>query len=246
MATAATALRTRLGWLVLLAACWQPPAAPVPTGQAPPGAGPAPAPTVTWTERELATTGLPAIARDGSSIVIAHRDGDGGRGNPNLTLIEKDRGDRELRRLVVVSSDDVDRLDAAGRERRLSTAARWLEQRHAAVQLVAMPPLAIRAQTDDAPAQASGRGITVRWAPSQLVIALDADRGHPPRSRPTPASWLAADYPLCQTCTEVCHNDAFLGGAYADLERAAAVIVVSYRGTDTCWEPGSQDHVVVW
>lgn len=247
--TVANVMRTGLGPLLVIAACRQPPAPPVLTGHSPPGATEAPAPTVTWADRNFATTGLPAIARDGSSIVVAHRDSDGGRGNPNLTLIEIDRGDRELGRLVVVSSDDVDRLDPPRLELRLGKAASWLEQRHAAKHLVAMTALVTSEPTDDAPAQAIGPGITMRWAPSQLVVVLDRDGGPgagAPPSRPTPVSWLAADHPLCPTCSEVCHNDAFLGGGYADLERSAVVVVVAYRGSDTCWEPGSQEHVVAW
>ena len=33
-----------------------------------------------WVKRDIATTGLPVIAVDGSAVVIAHRDNDGGRG----------------------------------------------------------------------------------------------------------------------------------------------------------------------
>jgi hypothetical protein len=238
------ALRAGLGGLFVIAACRQP-APPVLAGRSPPGDPATPAPTVTWADRVFTTTGLPAIAHDGSSIVVAHRDSDGGRGNPNLTLIEKDRDDRELGRFVVVSSDDVDRLDPRGLELRIARATAWLEDRHAARHLVAMTALVTSAPTDGAPAQAIGAGVTLRWAPSQLVVVLGRGRGAP-LSRATPAGWLAPDYPLCQTCSEVCHNDAFLGGAYADLERSAVVVVVAYRGSDTCWEPGSQEHVVVW
>ncbi len=103
--------------------------------------------------------------------------------------------------------------------------------------LVTSPP------TDDAPAQAVGAGIALRWAPNRLVLER---AGGAPVLRTTPASWLAADHPLCRTCSEVCHNEAFLGSGYADLARSAVVVVVAYRGSDTCWEPRSQEHVVVW
>ena len=66
-----------------LAACARPEPQPPLTGRAPD----TPPPSVAWRGRDIAITGLPAIARDGSSIVIAHRDSDGGRGNPNLTLV---------------------------------------------------------------------------------------------------------------------------------------------------------------
>jgi len=227
---------------VLATAGCSPPGSPLLIGRAPGGPANA-APTVRWAGRAIATTGLPAIARDGRSIVIAHRDGDAGRGNPNMTLVEKDRGDRELDRRVVITSDDVDRLDPHELELRFTAAARWLDERAAARQLVAMAALVTTAPTDDAPAQATGAGLTVRWTPNQLIIERV---GGTAVVRATPTSWLAADYPLCQTCSEVCHNEAFLAGGYADVERSAAVVVVAYRGTDTCWEPGSQEHIVVW
>ena len=68
----------------------------------------------------------------------------------------------------------------------------------------------------------------------------------PPARRTTPASWLATDYPMCGSCSDVCHNDAFLGGGYVDLARAALIVVIAYRGTDLCWEPSSQEHIVTW
>ena len=244
--TVANAARMGLGWLLAIAACWQP-APPALLGRAPPGAPATPPPTVSWADRSFATTGLPAIAHDGSSIVVAHRDSDGGRGNPNLTLIERDRDDREVGRLVVASSDDIDHLDPRGLEIRIARATAWLEQRHAATHLVPMTALVTSAPTDDAPAQAIGPGVTLRWVPNQLVLVLGDRRGSSaPLVRATPGSWLAADYPLCPTCSEVCHNEAFLGGAYAELARSAVVVVVAYRGSDTCWEPGSQEHIVVW
>jgi len=222
-----------------LAACTHPEPPPL-TGRAPDS----PPPSVVWRGRDIAITGLPAIAGDGSSIVVAHRDSDGGRGNPNLTLVEKDRGDREVRRLAVITATEVDELAAAEIARRFAAAAAWLDERHAAAHLVAMDALEIHPGTDEAPPTATGGdGALLRWVPSALELVLG------PASRvlrSTPPSWLVADRPMCPGCTEVCHNDAFLGGGYLDRDRRAALIVVSYRGTDTCWEPGSEAHVIAW
>jgi hypothetical protein len=236
------AVRAGLGTMLALAACGQP-SPPVLTGHRPSGDPLGPEPTVRWAEHAIATTGLPAIARDGKTFVIAHRDSDGGRGNPNVTLIEKDREDQELRRFVVVTADDVDRLGAQDLELRFARAAGWLEERHADRHLVAMTALVTRPATDDAPAEASGAGVTVRWAPNHA----DLDRGDgAPVSRPTSASWLVPDAPLCPGCREVCHREPFLAGGFVDLERTAVIVVVAYRTTDTCWDPGSQEHVVAW
>jgi hypothetical protein len=231
----------RLGLLLAIAACGSPAPPPPPlSGHAAPDAPAHPEPTLAWVKRDIVTTGLPAIASDGSSVVIAHRDNDGGRGNPNLTLIEKDRNDRTLRSHVVITADDSDQLPHAQIQDRLRSAAAWIHERHAAKHLVPMTALTMAKPTG---VPAVGPGVAVRWSPNQVVIERD---GAAPITHTTPASWLAPDHPMCRTCTEVCHNDAFLGAAYVDIERAVAVIVVAYHGTDTCWEPSSQEHVVVW
>lgn len=230
-----------LGWLVI-AACGSAAPAPPSTGATPaaPAAPAGPAPAAQWTGSDVATTGLPAVASDGSAVVIAHRDNDGGRGNPNLTLIEKDRSDREVSRLVVLAPNDIDHEGAAQIAARFAQAAAWLRERHEARRLVAMTALA---RSEELPDTARGAGITVRWVPGQLVLERE---GRPPVVRPTPASWLAPDRPMCHGCTETCQNEAFLGGGHVDPERAVALVIISYRGTDICWEPSSQHHVIAW
>jgi hypothetical protein len=226
---------------IAIAACSSPSPPPPPlTGHAAPDAPTSPEPTVAWVKRDIATTGLPAIAADGSSVVVAHRDNDGGRGNPNLTLVEKDRNDRTLKSHVVLTADDTDQLTSAQIEDRLRAATAWLRERHAARHLVPMTALTMSKPMG---VPAVGAGVAVRWSPNQLVIER---QGGSPITRATPATWLAPDHPMCRNCTEVCHNDAFLGAAYIDLERTLALIVVSYQGSDTCWEPSSQAHAVVW
>jgi hypothetical protein len=232
----------RLAWVAVLVACG-PPGTPPLTGRAPSEAPATPEPTVRWTQREIMTEGLPAIASDGSVVVIAHRDSDGGRGNPNLTLIEKDRGDREVARLVVLTATEADDLPLLQIDDRFAKATAWLSGRHAATHLVPMTKLVVSMLTDDAPAQATGGGVTVRWMPNELTLERTSGA---PIQRTTPTSWLATDYPMCQGCSEVCHNDAFLGDGYLDAARQAVLVVISYRGTDTCWEPGSQEHVITW
>jgi hypothetical protein len=233
-----------LGWLVI-AACGAAPAPsatvdprPPPAGSATPPAGPGP--KLQWNGRDFTSTGLPAIASDGSAIVIAHRDNDGGRGNPNLTLIERDRSDRDVHRLVVLTPNDFDHEDATQIAARFERAAAWLRERHDARRLVALTALT---KPDALSDTAQGTGVTVRWTPSRLVIER---AGAAPVVRTIPASWLARDRPECQGCTEMCHNEAFLGGAYVDLARSVALVIVSYHGTDICWEPSSQHHVIAW
>lgn len=237
----------RLGWMFAIAACGQtapPPVTSRTTAEAPTAEVPAtPEPTVRWSARTIVTQGLPAIARDGTSIVIAHRDNDSGRGNPNLTLIEKDRDDRDVSRLVVLTANEADTLAPPQIEARFKQAAVWLHERHAARHLVPMTALTTGLPTGNGPAPATGDGVTLRWTPNQLVL----ERG--PITlvrRATPVTWLAPDYPMCRGCSEVCHNEAFLGGGNVDLARKVVLVIVAYRGTDICWEPSVQEHVVSW
>jgi hypothetical protein len=241
----------------VLGACRQAPPEPLTGGSQASNPPTTPAPTAVWRNHEIVVTGLPAIAENGAVVVVAHRDSDGGRGNPNLTLIERDRRDEVVRQLQVITATEVDQLTPAEIERRFSAAAGWLEERHAARHLVAMTALEAHPPIDTTPGFATGRhGEIVRWAPSTLEVDLGsrpASSGSgagsapgPHLTRATPPTWLVADRPLCATCTEVCHIDAFLGGAYLDIARRAAIVVVSFRGSDTCAEPGSQEHVVIW
>jgi hypothetical protein len=232
----------RLASILAIAACGQ--SAPPPlAGRATSAAPATPEPTVRWGPRAITAEGLPAIASDGSTIAIAHRDSDGGRGNPNLTLIEKDRNDRELGRFVVLTATEADDLAPAQIEDRFQKAAVWLHERHTTKHLVPLTALVPGQPTEGPPASVTGNGVTLRWTPNQLTI----ERG--PSTllrRPTPLSWLAPEYPMCRGCSEVCRNDAFLGGGYLDIARRVAIVVVTYRGTDLCWEPSAQEHVVTW
>jgi hypothetical protein len=44
----------------------------------------------------------------------------------------------------------------------------------------------------------------------------------------------------------MCSNPAFLSGAYHATEINALVVDIGYKGTDTCWEPSDQLHVIAW
>lgn len=235
-------MRAPLIWLAgaALVACSRPEPPPPLTGRA---IVTTPPPSVTWRGRDIAITGLPAIAEDGSSIVVAHRDSDGERGNPNLTLVEKDRGDRVVRRLEVITATEVDQLGADAIARRFAAASTWLDQRHAAAHLVAMTALDFHPATDEALAAATRGDVTMRWVPGELMLVLGPGWR---LLRSTPPSWLVADRPMCAGCSEVCHIDAVLGGGYVDLDHRLALVVVSYRGSDTCSEPGPEAHVVTW
>jgi hypothetical protein len=214
-----------------------------------PATSSAPAPAIGWSETGFAPTGLPAVASDGTVVVTARRDEDGGRGNPNLTIIVTDRRDAVIKRVSVMTAEDAetmydDRGAGAELKRRIAAANAMLADLHRAHDLVPLVQLAI---DDSGPPEdhtrATGKNLIVDWKPSHLTIRRDGVRVV---DTETSAAWLARDHAMCATCGEVCHNPAYLAAVWADAARNIALISISYTGTDTCWEPSSQHHVVGW
>ena len=79
------------------------------------GGPPGPAPTVAWSggapadgDGSFATTGLPAVADDGSRVLYDWQQGDGGRGYPNLRLVTVDRADQVIDTRVVLDVEAVE------------------------------------------------------------------------------------------------------------------------------------------
>jgi len=243
----------RLAWLVLFAACSGPPLAPAIEGTAPPIAAPTmPPPSVRWIDNGFDEVGLPAVARDGALVVYGKIDGDGGRGNPNLTIVTADRKDAIASQLIVLGVDEVDTMfDAAGMtapmRTRISDANRMLARLHTTHDLV---PLAVASvperqlASEDPPAPSSPREdvVSVRWTGPQLEIVRGSRRIATP---PLPAAKVV-ERPLCATCTDTCSNAPFLGAAWVDEARKVALVRIDYTGTDTCWEPNAELHVVSW
>jgi len=178
--------------------------------------------------------------------VLAEVAGDGGRGNPNLAIVVRDRTDHELERRVILAPAEAETLigaDGPGpvlRERMAAGDAllRGLHARHQLVPLLAMsvpPPAPISDRHE--PLTATDGRHTVMWSPSRLVIMAGAS---PLLDAPTPATWLATPG------DRGCANPAFLGAAAIAAAQRAVVVTIAYLGTDTCWEPDAQPHVVTW
>jgi hypothetical protein len=234
--------------LIAVAACGAP-AAPLSSHVEPrPPAGPAP--TIAWGDHTFAPTGLPAVSRDGSVVVLGLMKEDGARGNPNLAIVVKDRHDAAVQTISVMTADEADALVAETAspelQKRIAAANDTLAKLHAAHDLVPLDKLGI----DDsiAPPQRHLVGdiaLSIDWKPSIVEVRRPGQRL---LYRETPASWLVKDTRMCPngSCTEMCHNPAFLNGAWASKARAIAVLTISYEGTDTCWEPASEYHVIAW
>ena len=238
--------------LALGAGCYRSPGPP-PSGTAP-AADPTPAgppPRVTWADNGFNTTRLPAVSADGSQVLIPTQDSDGGRGNPNFRVVIKDRADVEVGTKVVLTVDEAGSVFDGGEQhpeldKRLAAVNAWLGEQNTARRLVPLAPLEVeRAEEMASDFRATGRGVTLEWKQNRVTIVQG---GKPLVDRATPATWLVADKPMYPGAgpDEVCHNPAFLAGASIDVSRKIAVLVITYYGTDSCWEPPATHHVVAW
>nr|MDQ3366875.1 hypothetical protein [Myxococcota bacterium] len=170
-------------------------------------------------------------------------------------LVIKDRRDHETERFVVLAADEADGMVSASGpipalRTRLTRANGRLVALHALHDLrplTALATAAPEAPVTGTPRHARGADLAITWDTRRLTIrggVTGADAVL--LDTTTPTSWLVADRPMCAGCPETCSNPAFLRAAHADAARAVAVLTISYGGTDLCWEPSSQHHVVSW
>lgn len=220
--------------VAVVAACGGAPApAPLSQQRDAPALATGPAPVIGWAFNRFTVTGLPAVAADGSLAVATVRDPDGGRGYPNLTLVVRDRSDRLVNTIEVMAANEYEPFDAqddAGPQlaARIASANRALGELHARVSLVPMVP---------------AEGIAAEWsAPRLHVRTPDGRQLHAVDG----TSWLAPSGPRCQQCPP-CENPAYVASMHAapSVERVL-LVTIAYEGTDSCWEPASQPHVVAW
>ena len=230
----------KFGALALtLAACGHAATKPIATPPAtPPPATPLPevsttqhVPTVEFDGR-IDVVGLPAIADDGSYMVVAHQDSDGGRGNPNLTLVAIDRNDKKLKSLVVLTVEDSDKLadkpDAI--RARFDLANRWLAKLASERRLIALQPM-------------SAETLPITWVKGRLRVVID---GATVLDRASPPTWVVPDEAMYKGSTDKCSHPARIETGYIDAKRRLAMIQVAYEGSDMCWEPSAQEHVISW
>jgi hypothetical protein len=58
-------------------------------------------------------------------------------------------------------------------------------------------------------------------------------------------AWLAPTGKRCAQCAP-CENPAWLDAFYKAPEINVVVVRITYAGTDICWEPPAQLHVIAW
>lgn len=228
--------------LVALAACGSTaPALPLQGSAVPPPPPRTAPPSLAWAHDTFARSGLPAVSNEGQLVVFATSDIDGGRGNLNLRVESRTRADTGAQKITVLTVDETESLVADTRPTpalvlRISAANSWLADLHHRV--VLHPLRALVVDTTDVWTQHAAKldDLALDWQKDHLTITK---AGKLLLSRDTPVTWRAPD-------RDQCSNPAKLGNAWVDAERRIALVEVIYNGTDTCWEPSAQLHVVAW
>ena len=232
-----------LAWLLAVAACQQG-AAPVATrGSAAPPAPPAlPAdaaraidaapdagdPTAHLFELPEATA-----TRDGKLVLLKVIDSDGARGAPNLAFELRDRNDRLVERVEVIS------LDKAADSATLARHAAAADKLIADYDLV---PLEGLANDSDVEGHFVGLDMTVVWEHERYAFT---QHGAKLFTRQVPKAWRGTSF-FSKVDDLTCNNPDFLRAVSVAPNHRLAVVDVGYKGNDTCWEPTDQVHVVTW
>jgi hypothetical protein len=200
---------------VALVACGRSASEPAVSGRSTAPAPTTPAPSIDFVAGQFAITRLPALARDGSLVVVPVIENDGGRGFANLRVELRDRDDRLARRIDVMSVDEYETFVPDGMHGTAALQRRVLQANHALAALHA------------------GREL-VPMAQIKTDLAIDfAAHG-----------WLAPQGQRCAQCPP-CENPAYLDAVYQAAGSDVLLVRVAYRGTDLCWEPSPQYHVIV-
>ena len=206
------------------------------------------APTIAWQANAFAVTGLPAVARAGELAVVPVIESDGGRGFPNLRIEARDRTDKVVQKIAVMTSNEYETLAPGGTPSkslgdRVATANAELAKAHGLHDLVAMHALELQDTTDGSDKHlAIGDSLDVDWDHDHLHV-FPHNVNHP-LATVDGTPWLAKD--TTHVGGDVCHNLVFLKVVYHAIGINLIVVELGYHGTDTCWEPSAQQHVVVW
>lgn len=200
-----------------------------------------PAPEVTLDDHGFRTPGLPAVSSDGTRVILGETETDGGRGYPNLRLVARDRGDKVLESITVLKVSEFENAMGQGwrnpkLDARISAANAWLAKSHAQSALVTLPQLTVDATDAYAQHAAASGPVSLDWSNDTVTIKLS---GKVIATYASPLTWHAPD-------TAKCQNPAKLGAAWVDTERKIALVQIAYNGTDMCWEPSPQHHVISW
>ncbi|HSD88914.1 MAG TPA: hypothetical protein VLB44_15405 [Kofleriaceae bacterium] len=205
-----------------------------------------PAPSIEWTSSRFEWHGLPAIARDRSIAVVPLVDNDSARGYPNLRIEVKSRDDHTLEGTDVLIANDFEQLvmddkpvpELAGRITAMNKKLGDLHREHDLVPMQAAShsgdPL------DETPPVFHTKYAQVKYDHGALHVTL-ANRSFDVDG----TRWKAPTGKRCPAC-DPCANPEFVREVYAADDVDALIVDIGYRGTDSCWEPGDQLHVITW
>ena len=174
------------------------------------------APQIAWRDGRFDTSALPAIARDAAIVILPLVDGDGGRGYPNLRVEVRNLADRPITNMQIMKSNEFETLvpDAV----------------HATPELESRLAIVNRELADLAMEHVL---VTMKESAPPPDLAIDfAARG-----------WLAPSGPRCAQCPP-CENPPYVAALYRAEGVDPIVLRIEFKGTDICWEPGPQYHVI--
>jgi hypothetical protein len=200
-----------------------------------------PAPEVTLDDHGFRTPGLPAVSADGTRVVHGEIENDGGRGHLNLRVVARDRSDKVIESITVLRASEFENAMGPGWRNpkldvRISAANAWLAKSHRASALITLPQLKVDSTDGYTQHAASAGPVALDWSNDTVTIKLS---GKVVTTYASPMTWHAPN-------TDKCQNPAKLGAAWVDAERKIALVQIMYNGTDMCWEPSPQHHVIAW
>jgi len=201
-----------------------------------------------WADNSFVTETLPAVARRGrESSSSPYATNDGGRGYPNLVIEVRDRNDRTLQKIALMTSNEYEAMAPGGKptaelvKRIDCREPRAQKSLHALHDLVPMKSLEMQKPADGSDQHfATGDNLDVDW-----------NVDHPPRVSTTTSSaprppvdghrWLAPPHPfMFQLQHPVRNPDVFSRGLSRTCDQRRRRRDPLTHGTDTCEEPGDQ------
>jgi len=213
----------------------------------------------------FSTRNLPAISSDGDEVVVDYQTEDGARGNLNLRLITLAvKTGRVTHEEAVLLPDEYDDM-AYGDDPEIKTALvdkvkKRLDKANAYLarqKWVPMDNVVIdytREDRTDAneeppPQEIHVAGFSVSWVQPRLTIKDEGDKVVESREF---REWLARQHcvdpedvgPKSPKCKKLCVNHSFINQAAVDIEKTVLLVRVAYMGTDICWEPDGEYHVI--
>jgi hypothetical protein len=210
-----------------------------------------PVPHIAWHNAHhppFELTRLPAVARSGEVAILPLQDNDAGRGNVNLRFELRDRADRLVDKFVVMTANEYEQFVPDGEQAtlplndRIASANRKLADLHSQHDFTAMRAFDA-SETAEQMTPIAGDGFVVTFGDDHK-LHVRAQTG-PDLATADGSAWLAPTGKRCAQCPP-CENPARLDAFYKAPEINVVVVRITYGGTDTCWEPPDQLHVVTW